>query len=53
MNPPARPAWLNHELYPLKDRWLDLDGNRVHYLDEGRGPTLLLLHGNPTWSFLY
>jgi haloalkane dehalogenase len=25
----------------------------VHYVDEGRGPTLLLLHGNPTWSFLY
>ena len=25
----------------------------VHYLDEGSGPPLLLLHGNPTWSFLY
>ena len=24
-----------------------------HYVDEGEGPTLLLLHGNPTWSFLY
>lgn len=53
MNPPSRPAWLKHELYPFQDRWLDLDGNRVHYLDEGRGPALLLLHGNPTWSFLY
>jgi haloalkane dehalogenase len=28
-------------------------GARVHYVDEGSGPTLLLLHGNPTWSFLY
>jgi haloalkane dehalogenase len=53
VNPPSRPAWLKHELYPFQDRWLDLDGNRVHYLDEGRGPALLLLHGNPTWSFLY
>jgi haloalkane dehalogenase len=25
----------------------------VHYVDEGAGPTLLLVHGNPTWSFLY
>ncbi len=25
----------------------------MHYVDEGAGPTLLLLHGNPTWSFLY
>src|SRR3954471_5879689 len=28
-------------------------GSRVHYVDEGSGPPLLLLHGNPTWSFLY
>ncbi len=26
---------------------------RVHYLDEGAGPTVLLLHGEPTWSYLY
>jgi len=25
----------------------------IHYVDEGDGPPLLLLHGNPTWSFLY
>ena len=30
-----------------------MDGARVHYVDEGDGPPLLLLHGNPTWSFLY
>jgi haloalkane dehalogenase len=30
-----------------------VDGARVHYIDEGSGPPLLLLHGNPTWSFLY
>jgi haloalkane dehalogenase len=28
-------------------------GCRVHYIDEGAGPALLFLHGNPTWSFLY
>lgn len=26
---------------------------RVHYIDEGAGIPILLLHGNPTWSFLY
>jgi haloalkane dehalogenase len=40
-------------LYPFEDRYVDIDGARVHYVDEGTGPTLLLLHGNPTWSFLY
>ena len=25
----------------------------LHYVDEGQGPTVLLLHGNPTWSYLY
>lgn len=32
---------------------MDLDGARVHYVDEGAGETLLLLHGNPSWCFLY
>ena len=41
------------ELYPFEDRYADVGGCRVHYVDEGSGPPLLLLHGNPTWSFLY
>ena len=40
-------------LYPVEHRWLDFDGARIHYVDEGTGDTLLLLHGNPSWSFLY
>lgn len=31
----------------------DLAGIRMHYLDEGDGEPILLLHGEPTWSFLY
>lgn len=50
---PQRPAWVPDELYPFEDRYLELSGAHVHYVDEGQGPTLLLLHGNPTWSFLY
>jgi haloalkane dehalogenase len=48
---PVRPAWLPDTLYPFEDRWADLDGNAVHYIDEGTGPPLLLLNGNPSWSF--
>jgi haloalkane dehalogenase len=48
-----RPTWLSEELYPFADQYADIDGARVHYVDEGSGPPLLLLHGNPTWSFLY
>ena len=49
----ARPSWLDSSLLPFESRFLDLDGTTVHYLDEGTGPPLLLLHGNPTWSFGY
>jgi haloalkane dehalogenase len=45
--------WIPKQLYPFEDRYADVGGARVHYVDEGSGPTLLLLHGNPTWSFLW
>lgn len=48
-----RPDWFDEDLYPFESRWMDVDGSVVHYLDEGDGPALLMLHGNPTWSFLY
>jgi haloalkane dehalogenase len=50
---PGRPPWLSAELYPFESHYAEIDGASVHYLDEGSGPPLLLLHGNPTWSFLY
>ena len=48
-----RPDWFNEDLYPFESHWQEVNGAQVHYLDEGKGPTLLMLHGNPTWSFLY
>ena len=48
-----RPAWLDDELFPFESRFVELDGNIVHYVDEGSGPILLMLHGNPVWSFVY
>ena len=49
----VRPDWVDDELFPFKSRFLELDGNIVHYVDEGSGPTLLMLTGNPAWSFVY
>lgn len=41
------------QLYPFESRWFDSSRGRIHYVDEGTGPPILLCHGNPTWSFLY
>lgn len=43
----------DESLYPFESRWFDSSVGRVHYIDEGSGPPLLLCHGSPTWSFLY
>ncbi len=40
-------------LYPFQSHWISVHGFKMHYLDEGSGPTVLLLHGNPTWSFMW
>ncbi len=40
-------------LFPFESRWFESSVGPVHYIDEGSGPTLLLMHGNPDWSFLY
>ena len=39
--------------YAFEPQYLDQNGLRMHYLDEGAGPAVLLLHGEPTWSYLY
>jgi len=39
--------------YPFGPNWFDADGLRMHYVDEGSGSPVLLLHGEPTWSFLW
>ncbi len=49
-----RPDWVDDDLYPFADHWAELTGGTViHYLDEGAGTPILMVHGNPTWSFLY
>ena len=39
--------------WPFAARYARVNGWRMHYVDEGAGDPILLLHGNPTWGFLY
>ena len=47
--------WTFGGTWPYEPRWLSTDGVRIHYVDEGprEGEPVVLLHGNPTWSYLY
>jgi len=40
-------------LFPFRSHYLDRDGVRMHYIEEGWGEPVVMLHGNPTWSFMY
>jgi len=39
--------------FPFRENYQTIDGVRLHYVDEGEGPVLWLMHGNTTWSYLY
>jgi len=39
--------------YPFSSHFHERDGLRLHYLDEGSGPPVVMVHGNPTWSYYY
>jgi haloalkane dehalogenase len=47
----ATPPWLDRRAYPFTSRFVELSAGRMHYVDEGRGETVLFVHGTPTWSF--
>lgn len=46
------PADLKSE-YPFDSHFLPIGNNHLHYVDVGSGEVILMLHGNPTWSFFY
>ncbi|KRE75685.1 alpha/beta fold hydrolase [Paenibacillus sp. Soil750] len=48
-----RPFDVDASEYPFRDHWMSYRDGMIHYVDEGHGPVILLLHGNPTWSYLY
>ncbi len=39
--------------YAFEPRYVEVDGLRLHHIDEGSGPTVLCFHGEPDWSYLY
>jgi pimeloyl-ACP methyl ester carboxylesterase len=47
--------WTFGGTWPYEPKWLSTDGIRIHYVDEGPrdGEPVVMLHGNPTWSYLY
>jgi haloalkane dehalogenase len=52
MTPPDT-HWIDRTAYPFDSHFFETDIGRMHYIDEGAGHPLVMLHGNPTWSFLY
>ena len=46
-------SWVDTTLYPFNSKYLSLDSGKMHYIDEGQGETILCLHGEPSWSYLY
>lgn len=45
--------WWDRNLFPFESRFVAVEGHRIHYVDEGRGPVLLFAHPGPAWSFYY
>ncbi len=39
--------------YPFASHFLQVEGHNLHYIDEGEGPIIVMIHGNPTWSYYY
>jgi haloalkane dehalogenase len=39
--------------FPYEPNYVEINGLRVHYIDQGQGEIILCLHGEPTWSYLY
>ncbi|MFN3940600.1 MAG: alpha/beta fold hydrolase, partial [Chitinophagales bacterium] len=46
-----QPKWLDTLLYPFMPNYFPVNGHRLHYIDEGKGETILFVHGTPSWSF--
>jgi haloalkane dehalogenase len=49
--PEAGTDWLDRREYPFASRYFGATAGRLHYVDEGTGPPIVFVHGNPAWSF--
>jgi len=45
--------WIDRTTYPFEFHQLDLEMGSMNYVDEGTGEPVVMVHGNPTWSFIY
>ena len=52
LNPTVDPADYQ-DLYPFQSHFLDRNGLRYHFVDQGKGNPVVMVHGNPTWSFFF
>ena len=43
--------WLDKTEYPFAPNYFEVNGQQLHYIDEGQGQTILFVHGTPSWSF--
>lgn len=43
--------WLDTSEYPFTSNYFNINGYKLHYIDEGQGETILFVHGAPSWSF--
>lgn len=41
------------QLYPFESRFMTIRAHQLHYIDEGKGSPVVMVHGNPTWSFYF
>ena len=41
------------DIYPFEPHYVRVNGHQMHYVDQGQGAPVLMVHGNPTWSFYF
>ena len=46
-----RPAWFDSCMYHFKPHYFQTSAGMMHYIDQGEGPPVVMVHGNPGWSF--
>ena len=52
MDAPGAALRFAHAQWPYEPKFKQVNGWRMHYVDEGSGDPVVLLHGNPAWGFL-
>lgn len=45
--------WIDRNDYPFAPHYFQTAAGKLHYIDEGDGQPIVMIHGNPAWSFIY